>query len=151
MSWQHAKFVQPVSRIPCNHRDLNSWTAEQMTCSRVHWDSWPPFLGAHDALLFSWDLGRGPKSPCVFWCSKPWVQPYCRKGKAKHYLSIPGRGNGNPTWKWLLLFCRWRTSHVCLPSGNQTWGAGRYTTLVGAFHIDTPKKLVDVQLPRLIL
>ena len=37
-----------------------------------------------------------------------------------------------------------------LPSGNQTWLAGRYTIYFGDFRIETPMKQMDFQLPRLI-
>ena len=36
-----------------------------------------------------------------------------------------------------------------IPSGNQTWLAGKYTTYYGGFPIETPFK-VNFQLPRLM-
>ena len=37
-----------------------------------------------------------------------------------------------------------------LPSGNQTWLAGKYTIKFGDFPIEPPMKRVDFQLPRLM-
>ena len=83
----------------------------------------------------------GGISPSIALKHRPYCQapPHLRRNRPSLVIHWPLR-------LWLVA----RKGLPGVPSGHQTWLAGRYTILFGDFPIETPMKLVDVQLPRLI-